>query len=347
MDKKPGFYLLLIIGVAFLLYGVIFAMDRIANAAANPTPSNSPPDAQTMQKATTEFLAKICSNHGGINCSILDEVGSIHCNDGTIDESLPTIYAVPQCQKTIESIVNGQSDFMAESGCYPPSEITCFNEQSYQNLTKIFTNSKLVDSELAKNELAQCRQEMAIYQARNAEYRQCLTENNKSDFVSPSKMMVPILKVIFCPVFYGERASYDDEADLCICDSGYFKSNGKCADASFICQSKYGYDASAQNGDCHVPPKKPATFTPTPYIAPTISTRIIPPVSRASPTPIFSPSLPVSTPNLSEVQPRKDLVSQTTTPSTMTQEETALKPNPISWFFNTIMSGLKNILNLF
>ena len=124
------------LAIIFILYGVIFAVNQLANATSSLTPQATP-DAATLEKAKNEFLANICSGHGGVNCSVLNSDASVVCNDGTVDESLPTIYAVPQCQQAIENAANQQSDFMDKSGCYPPSEMTCTTEQSYQNLYKI------------------------------------------------------------------------------------------------------------------------------------------------------------------------------------------------------------------
>src|SRR3989344_3436984 len=194
----PRKRLTLIIALLFSFFLVTFSL------AANPTP-----DPATIEKATNEYLANICAKHGGVNCSVINQGASIICNDGTIDESLSTIYAVPQCQKIIEDLANQQSKFMAESGCFPPSEMGCFSEQSYQNLYKILTASRLANSELGRNELVQCRQQIADYQTKETNYRQCLAKNNNSAFALSGKSVLPMLKTIFCPIFYGNESSYD------------------------------------------------------------------------------------------------------------------------------------------
>lgn len=265
----------LILALLFSFFLVTFSF------AANPTP-----DAVTIEKATAEFLAKICAEHGGVNCSTINSDASVVCNDKTIDTSLSTIYAIPQCQKTIEAIVTQQSDFMAKSGCYPPSEMACINEVSYQNLYKILNSSGLANSELGRDELTQCRQQIGEYQIKNSDYKKCLIENNNSQFdLSSARFVQPLLKVVFCPIFYGPNTYYNSEADLCSCDNGYFMSGGKCVEATQICQSKYSSGASARDGNC----SRPASV-PTPIFLeklPSASPRItpIPFTNQHSPTP--------------------------------------------------------------
>src|SRR3989338_11701790 len=158
------------------------------------------PDPATIEKAKNEYLANICAGHGGVNCSILNKATSIVCNDGTIDESLSTIYAIPQCQKTIEDIATQQSDFMAKSGCFPPSEMTCTNDLSYQNLFKHLNASGSAYSELGKNELAQCRKQISDYTRDNKNYKQCLINHGQPQFEPSGRIVLPILKAAFCPL---------------------------------------------------------------------------------------------------------------------------------------------------
>ncbi len=315
----------------YLIFTLIFSLFLVTfSLAANPTP-----DPATIEKAKNEYLANICAKHGGVNCSIINKDASIICNDGTVDESLPTIYAVPQCQKTIEDLANQQSDFMAKSGCYPPSEMGCFSEQSYQNLSKILTASGLVNSELGRGELTQCHQQIGEYSVKNADYKKCLIENNNSKFdVSGARFVQPLLKVIFCPIFYGPNTSYNSEADLCSCDNGYFMSGGKCVEATQICQSKYGSSASAQGGNC----SRPAS-TPTPIFLenlPSASPRIIP--------------SPFTGPNSSTLH-----LTLRSSQSPIPSDQSELENNPaatintsfITRIVTTIISKIRNIFKLF
>src|SRR3989344_5109718 len=131
MKKKAA---LTILGISFLIYGIIFAVDHLADAAISPTPEITP-DAATIEKAKNDFLSNICASHGGVNCSIIRPDAAIICNDGTRDEST-IIYAVPQCQNAVLSTVEQESDFMARSGCSPPPEMGCFTAQSYMAITQ-------------------------------------------------------------------------------------------------------------------------------------------------------------------------------------------------------------------
>lgn len=251
----PRKYLITMFAVAFLVYGIVFTILDSRSRASGETTSSVPiitPDAQTIEKAKAEFLAKICAGHGGVNCSMVNRDASIVCNDGTIDGSLSTIYAVPKCQKTLEALADQESDFMAESGCFPPSEMACINETSYKNLFNHLNTSGLAYSELGKNELAQCRKDITDYNRDNKNYRQCLVNNGRPDFELSGKQILPILKAVFCPLFYGNKSSYDSNTDLCLCDTGYFLHNNQCVKADRICQEKYGPRASAKNGNCVV-----------------------------------------------------------------------------------------------
>jgi hypothetical protein len=314
-----------------LIPALLFSFFLITSSlAANPTP-----DPATIEKAKNEYLANICAKHGGVNCSIINKDASIVCNDGTIDESLSTIYAVPQCQKTIEDIVTQQSDFMAKSGCFPPSEMGCFSEQSYQNLYEILTDSKLVSSELGKSELIQCRQQIREYSVKNADYKKCLTENGNAQFdVSSARFAQPLLKVIFCPIFYGPNTSYNSDADLCSCDNGYFMSGGKCVEAIQICQSKYGPGASAQDGNCSKP-----VSVPTPIFL----EKLISASPRMTPIPFTSQKASMPSPTLQSYRGP--------VPSGQSELEnnpaTIINTNFITRIVTTIISQIRNIFKSF
>lgn len=335
----PKNYLITLLAIVFLLYSIVFAIDRFVNAATD-LKVNGPPDTQTIEKLTAEFMAKICAGHGGVNCSIINDDASVVCNDGTIDKLYPTIYAIPQCHKTIEDITDQQSDFMAKSGCFQPSEMTCINEQSYQNLYKILAASGLADSELGRNELTQCRYDIDIYQAKNADYKRCLSENNNSQFDLPNdRLVLPVLKAVFCPMFYGNNVSYDLETDLCVCDSGSFMSGGKCTDASLICQEKYGPGAFAQKGNCIKPALVPKETAPTPTIQPKIN---------SAPSAVLKPTYqtiePAPAPYIStlpEIATEPDNQPALTNPADKPKTGGAIR-NIIS----SIISGIKNILKL-
>ena len=300
-------------------------------------------DPAVIEAAKAEFLAKICAGHGGVNCSIINSDASVVCNDGTIDTSLSTIYAISQCQKTIEDLANQESDFMAESGCFPPSEISCINEGAYQNLFKHLASSGSANSELGRNELAQCRQDIANYNKDNKNYRQCLINHGRPQFEPSGKIVLPILKAAFCPLFYGNNSSYDFETDLCLCDNGYFLHNGQCLQADKICQEKYGSQASAKNGDCTTSPN-------TSTVRPAISPRSSPTKNSLNPPEVILP-----TPDqILNYQPRASTLPEITTSLSpydtieveprYTEES---KPGFIQNIIISIISGIKKMLRLF
>lgn len=193
---------------------------------------------------------KVCIGHKGVNCSIINTDASVVCNDGSVDDSVPFIYAVPQCRKEIEKQTQEQSEFMTKSGCFPPSEMGCINDESYNSLVNKLRLEGLENSELGKNELNQCKSQIDEYRGWDEDFRACLEKNNNPDFNLPGNRLVqPILKTVFCPVFYG-NSTYDYDTDMCFCDKGYFLSGEKCVEASQICRSKYGAGSKAQNGNC-------------------------------------------------------------------------------------------------
>ena len=319
MIKSICFYLTIPIGVILL---ILFNFGKpILGATTSPIPT--PPS-----------TINICSDRGGINCSAIRPDALVVCNDGTVHESF-VIYAVPQCQETIANIVKQQSDFMAQSGCYPPSEMGCFNEQSYQGLHKILVTNGLASSELGKSELSICRQQIGEYRTWNKEYKQCLLENDNPEFDLPNNRLVqPILKAIFCPIFYGPNSSYNPTANLCLCGSGYFTSDGWCTEELLVCQSKYGPSAYAKNGNCYTAPM--TTVIPTPV--PTKIFFTTPPRVTYTP-PVFLPSQPTIS-----IAPRP---SQVLTFSPQFQDKISeIKPNFIELMLDKILSGIKNILKL-
>jgi len=275
-----------------------------------------------------------CENHGGVNCSIIDPNSSVTCNDGTTDNQF-NIYIVPQCKESLEAKTKQDSDFIVQSGCIPPSEMTCINEQSYKNLSKYFANLGVANSELGRGDLIQCRQQITDYQLKNNDYNQCLAENNNKDFVPTAKIVQPLLKAVFCPVFFGNNASYNPEYDLCICDSSYFMYNNICTDASLICQAKYGINTYAQNGACY---SKKSTPTPAP-ISPQKT-----PSTQAKITP--SPSIPLSLVNSPTAQPTQAPYSSSLTEVETGYDTPKTSPSLVVRFFTTLISGLKNILKL-
>ena len=356
--RRTGLTLKIII--SFLLVTTIILIilkpGRYASSADDIPNSTSSP--QVTPVMSTNYDP--CSGHGGANCSLFSFEAPVTCNDGTINDFFP-FYAVQQCQKAVEDMSQEQFDFMANSGCYPPSEITCTNEQSYKNLSQTLTTSGLISSELGKNELINCRQEIKSYQIKNAGYKQCLLDNNRSGFVYLGKVGLPLLKSVFCPIFYGDRASYDLDADLCLCDMGYFVSNvsetglsnGQCMDASLICQSKYGSNAYAKSGNCSCNKGYQFNDARTQCI-----TKRQASVS-SSPTPAISPRNPVQTFPKVIATPFANLPELTTTPKLRSapinlprpqpvREPRALNTNPniIIKFFNVVLSGIKNIFNL-
>lgn len=295
----------------------------------------------------------ICSNHGGVNCTILNSDASVVCNDGTIDQSF-FIYAVTQCQQTIEDIGRQESAFMNTSGCIPPGEMGCINEQSYKNLSGKLADSLVLNSELGRSELAQCRQQIKNYTVKNTDYQQCLAKNNNPQFNLPgNRLFQPILKAVFCPIFYGEHTTYDYDSDLCLCDNEYFLSNDKCTSASSICQTKYGLNAYAENGNCSCNKGYQFNNTRTQCIAKQ-QARI-----NSPPTPTISPGNPIQTYSKIAVTPLANPPASTVIPKLQSAPIAPPPSQPIKGssafntninfmirIFNTFLSGIKNILNL-
>ena len=316
----------------FLVLPFILPINRLVRATVYPSPTTPP-------------FYDGCSSHGGVDCSIINQDASVVCNDGTIIDYF--IYAVPQCQDIIQASAKQYSEFLNQSGCFPPSEMTCINSQSYQNLYKKLTSLGLERSELGKSELIQCNQDIKSYEVKNNEYKQCLSDNNNPQFDLPSNRLIqPIMKTVFCPIFYGNNSSYDYPSDLCVCDRGYFMSNGKCKNSSTICQSKYGSGTLAQNGNClcksgyKFNANKTACVSqlqPWPTLTPT------PSIIKSSPTPTSLVTIqlrPLITPRQSQgmFYDTRPIIEEKTDEST---------PNFVFKFFDLIATGIKNILKLF
>lgn len=269
----------------------------------------------------------ICVGHGGPNCSIINPDASVICNDGTIDETY-FIYAATECQKDIYDRAEKESALMEKTGCFPPSEITCINNESYKNLYLHLARTKTVDSELGKMELRECINEINEYGAKYKEYKQCLLDNNISEPTLPGdRLVLPIMKSIFCPIFYGNKASYDSDLDLCVCDIGYFKYNSKCESGPKICQEKYSPDSIFKNGSC----SKPST-TPTENSSPITNLRNPYPTGSIGTNP-YSPT------------PRPPQLMFIDEPSVQPVENE--RPNIIKSILNSITSKIREILNLF
>lgn len=295
--------------------------------------------AQTNQPAPISIPA-ICVDHGGVNCTTINPDALAVCNDGVIEEST-FIYAVPECHKTLEDTANQESDFMARNSCYPPSEMGCFSEQSYQNLHKILTTSGLANSELGKNELAQCRQQITAYALKERDYRQCLFDSGQTQFNLSGKAGLPILKAVFCSIFYGDKSSYNSDIDLCLCNTGYFIHNDQCVQADKICQDKYGPRASAKNGNC-VMPSVASAF---------IKSLISPKAGQPKDNPKLL-GVPLTTPELDTIYPAQTpLLPEIITSPSPTEISNNLgqeiEKSFVKNIVNSLISGLKKMLKLF
>ncbi|MEX2090973.1 MAG: hypothetical protein WD989_02500 [Candidatus Paceibacterota bacterium] len=250
---------------------------------------------------TTAPTIDVCVGHGGVDCAVLKPDASVTCKDGTKDDSLPFIYAVPQCQEEIELLTQQQADFMTTSGCFPPSEMGCMNSQSYNSVLERLRAQGLENSELGKNELNKCGQQIQEFRSLNAEFQSCLVDNNNPNFSLPGNRLVqPILKAVFCPLFYG-YSTYNSETDTCLCDNGYFLFGERCVEANMACKSKYDANYYAQNGNCVA--LKPPSAQPSPLPGKTPSSSpiktpdsvfISPSSSRPTglfPAPLISPTI--------------------------------------------------------
>ena len=286
-----------IIVVLTIAVFVILNLRYTNSIAGNTSPTPSP-------------YLEVCTEHGGVNCTILNPDASVTCKDGTTDESVPFIYAVPQCKNEIEALTQEQFDFMTKSGCSPPSEMGCISIQSYNAILERLKGQGVENSELGKNELNECGQQIQEYQRLNTGYQACLLENNNPNFnLTGNRLAQPILKSVFCPIFYG-YSTYDYGTDTCLCDNGYFLFDGRCVEADLICKSKYNPNSFVQNGTCVVqnmasppltpPPQK--TITPSPEIL--VSPRLTP-NTFISPTKI--PSILLLSPTTSAPDEKIDI----------------------------------------
>jgi hypothetical protein len=315
-------YLVIMRQKIILVISLVFSFFLVAYSLA----ATATPDPAAMEKMTNDFLNNICANHGGVNCSVINNDASVTCNDGTTDNSLISVYAIPQCQATLQKISQEQSDFMAQSGCFPPSELRCINTQSYNNLAKHLSAQGTANSELGKNELNQCLQQIADYAKDLKNYKQCLINHGQPNFELKGKAILPVLKAIFCPVFYGNKSSYDQGLDLCTCERGYFLNNETCVQAGQICLQKHGANYVSKNGNCVAVTTQVKT-TPAISRVPVPSKIILP-----TPVPKGEQLMPAVT-----AEPQEDIIYE----APPIQEP---KPNIIQRLFSSFISGIKKML---
>ncbi len=329
----------------------LFVLNNFASAitagAGAPSPSPLPfatPDAAARAEYNKEFFAKICSGHGGVDCSVINQEGSVVCKDGTLDKNFPFIYGIPECQDQILQKADQDSDFILKSACYPPSELGCTTAQSYTNLLKYL--GSVSNSELGKLETDQCRQQMTDYAAADAEYHQCLVAQGRPDFTPTGKLSIPLLKAVFCPIYYGKYSSYEFDLDLCVCAQGYFLNQGQCVQADQICQSIHGSGSYAKDGYCIIP---------SPPISPVSSTQSKKTPGIITPTPVrettkLSPSNIPSREQIEQILNISPSPVQTFQNSTGTTEQQKIPSD--SWldsifkFLNNIFKNLVSMLSV-
>jgi hypothetical protein len=300
-------------------------------------------------------LDNVCSGQGGVDCTIIRPDASVVCKNGTVEESY-TIYSIQQCQETIENLVRQQSNFVAKSGCFSPSEMGCTEGQSYQSLNKHLANLGVANSELGKSELKQCRQQINSYKVKERNYKNCLLKAGDPGFSLPSNNLAqPILKAVFCPIFYGDNSTYDQTIDLCLCDKGYFLSAGKCVEASKICRSKLGASAFAKNGNCVLPQKietpKPIAPLHTPVPTKTVPKPTYPkPTPSAAPKPLLFIATPSETPTSHVYNPNPYIYKVSPSPEIAFSNddvEMVTTKNHLKTLVNVFVSGIKKLVKLF
>ena len=263
---------------------------------------------------------------------------------------------------------------MIESGCFPPSEMDCYNENSYKGQSEHLKSSGLLNSELGKDSLVICRQQITAYQTRNNQYKQCLFNNGNPDFDLPTNRLIqPLLKAAACFSIYGQNSSYNPDYDLCVCSSGYFLDQavfgGTCQSETLACQSKYGQNTLAQKGNCYctdgyrlneaktqcvqnqpevkqqstIKPPSPPTVTPQTTNKPT---------NLPQPTAKLSGTLRPTNIQIEHTSAETELTPQLKNGqlgivySTPQQKTEKANTNFIIKIFSLISSGIKNILEL-
>jgi hypothetical protein len=200
------------------------------------------------------------------------------------------------------------------------------------NLSTHLASLGVLNSELGKNELNQCRQQIISYRNKSQDYKQCLIKNNNSEFSLPTNRVVqPLLKTFFCPIFYGDNSSYDPDADLCFCGKGSFLSDDKCVDASSICRKKYGTKSYSKNGNC-------LNTSNTSTLKPTASTP--PPIKEE-----FSISTTLNLPSITPT-PYTPTPTTTDTPKILTDEPLQKNPGLLKSTLNSFVSMIKKLLKL-
>ena len=318
------------ISIVFFSLLAFYLIPNLGTSAQGPTPSLSP-----ISPPPYNF----CNKHGGINCLVINGDASVSCNDGVIDHE-SVILTVSECTKPIDDEVHRQSNQMADAFCYPPSTMGCFERQSYQNLSKIISDAGLSNSELAKDELDQCDQQLATYQSKYIDYQKCLSANNiKPSIFTENTLVQPLLKNAFCPIFFGNNSHYDSSSNLCICDSGYFMSRGSdltsisCKSPQLLCQDKHGLNTAYKNGSC-ITKSAPV---------PTVSLK---PSPARSPLATFIASTPrinvAVSPKISGTQ----VITPRINPPNQPSPEPQSSPNIVIKIFSGLWSVFQKILKL-
>ena len=153
-------------------------------------------------------------------------------------------------------IVTSQTSITAETpedigrllNCMPPPTIGCTDQHAYNRLVQILQQRGLTGSEIAKDQLTTCGQEMQIYQQILAAYNACPADQKipASNEADVKKYAFPFL----CPILLGGRGSYNTETTKCECGSNYLLYGNQCQTPLEICQQKYGNETLELAGTC-------------------------------------------------------------------------------------------------
>lgn len=200
-----------------------------------------------------------CSYHGGVNCGVSQNYGSLVCNDSWTNSSV-NYYNIEECKTSISKCT---------SPYHPICDVSDLTNQCNQTRAQA-SRSGLAGSDFGNEQINECHQKITDcedqqnkYLVAQNEYIQCLSKPvEKTEIPQQIINIQPIdeIKVDSCWLKY--RYAYT-ENNHCVCQKGYIFVDDNCVqDCSVLfgpnmetrdsnsCACKTGYEFNSQESTC-------------------------------------------------------------------------------------------------
>ncbi|OGN33121.1 MAG: hypothetical protein A3I39_02255 [Candidatus Yanofskybacteria bacterium RIFCSPLOWO2_02_FULL_47_9b] len=134
-------------------------------------------------------------------------------------------------------------------GCLPPSSLECSDQNSYDRLSWRLQELGTYSSEIGKDQLNACQQQITDYQHELAIFNTCAPKLNLN---FDQTQINSAIGSYVCSGFLENKGTYNKTTRMCECSSGYILYQSECKNPLEICQTKHGLNTIAQNGNCVV-----------------------------------------------------------------------------------------------